>query len=106
MRAIVKEANVQVRTVARGRAVAPVAGTAAAKAADALSTYPEEILVRHHKALLGLPLLCGMLALSSETLGQSSGAFPQKPIKVIIPAPPGGSVDGEIRIPVQQVVEK
>ena len=61
--------------------------------------------MRHHIALLGLPFLCGLLTLSSASLAQPSGGYPQKPIRVIIPVPPGGSVDGEIRIPVLQVVE-
>jgi len=59
--------------------------------------------MRHHLALL--PLLCGMLSLSGFSQAQQSGGYPQKPIKIVIPVPPGGSVDGEIRIPVQQMVE-
>lgn len=61
--------------------------------------------MRHHAVFLGLSVLCGMLALPGVSLAQPGGSYPQKPIRIVIPVPPGGSVDGEIRIPAQQLIE-
>jgi tripartite-type tricarboxylate transporter receptor subunit TctC len=45
--------------------------------------------------LIGAPLVCAVLSLAGQAQAQ---AFPNKPITLVVPAPPGGVVDGTARL--------
>lgn len=64
---------------------------------------PKDVLAM--RRFLGLCLVGLALAASASTYGQGAAGFPARPVRIVIPLPPGGVTDGMARFIAQRMQE-
>jgi tripartite-type tricarboxylate transporter receptor subunit TctC len=65
---------------------------------------------KRNSSSMSIPLAACFLACaavgSSESLAQDAAAYPARPVRLVVPVPPGGSSDGMARVLGQQLTER